>query len=57
MIVIKDVLWLRVNVCDACLVLHNKHIQSTTLMEKSSALRCVTDWSDTGSGAIAVRLF
>lgn len=57
MIVIKDVLWLRVNVCDACLVFHNKHIQSTILMEKSSALRCVTDWSDTGSGAIAVRLF
>ena len=55
MIVIKDVLWLSVNTSDVYLVFNNKHIQSAALMEKSSALRCVSQIGQTLEAALAAR--
>jgi len=57
MIVIKDVLWLKVNPGDACLVFHNKNIQITVLMEKSSALRCVSEIGQTPEAVLTTRVF
>lgn len=57
MIVIKDVLWLKVNASDACSMSHNKHLQSTTLMEKSSALRCVSQIDQTLEAVLTAKLF
>ena len=55
MIVIKDVLWLSVNTSDVYLVFNNKHIRSAALMEKSSALRCVSQIGQTLEAALAAR--
>lgn len=57
MIVIKDVLWLKVNASDAYSVFHNRHIRGATLMEKFSALRCVSQIGWTLEAKLTAKLF